>query len=63
MATAMLRKEPPVQEGCAAEGCANAAAIIHGGKPLCGRHALEQLERETAPRKATSLKGQSVGQP
>ena len=57
MATAMLRKEPSVQEGCAAEGCANAAAIIHGGKSLCGKHALEQLERETAPRKATSLKG------
>ena len=57
MATAMLRKEPSVQEGCAAYGCANAAAIIHGGKPLCGKHALEQLERETAPRKPAWLKG------
>ncbi len=57
MATEMLRKEPPVQESCAAYDCANAAAIIHGGKPLCGKHALEQLERETAPRKPAWLKG------
>ena len=57
MATAMLRKEPSVQERCAAEGCASAAAIIHGGKPLCGKHALEQLEREAAPRKPARLKG------
>lgn len=48
MAAAMLGKEPAVQEACAAKGCATAAAIIHGVKPLCGKHALKLLELENA---------------
>lgn len=51
MATAMFGKEPALREACAAKGCATAAAIVHSGKPLRGKHALEQLELETAPRK------------
>jgi hypothetical protein len=43
----MFQKEPSAQEICAAEGCGNVATIIHGGKPLCGKHALEQLELGT----------------
>jgi hypothetical protein len=52
----MLRKEPPAQDICAVEGCEAKAAIIHGGKPLCGKHALERLEQEMAAGRSSPLK-------
>src|SRR5438270_14027966 len=37
-------REPLLQELCSAHACQNRAAIYHGNKPLCGKHALERLE-------------------
>jgi len=48
--------EPRSHELCAANGCQLPASIIHGGKPLCGRHALERLEWEMAAGKRLPLK-------
>lgn len=31
---------------CAADGCSEAASIIHSGAPYCGKHALEAWQRE-----------------
>jgi len=45
-----------VQEVCSADGCQNKPAIYHRDKPLCGKHALERLEQETADGKAFPLK-------
>jgi len=33
---------------CDENGCKSEAAIVHRGKPLCGKHALERLEQELA---------------
>lgn len=41
---------------CAAKDCRLAATIIHRGKPLCGKHALERLEQEEAAGQRLLLK-------
>lgn len=43
-----IETDQPVSERCTAAGCRERAAILHDEKPMCGRHALEQLERDQA---------------
>lgn len=41
-----MNKEPAVPPTCAADDCAGLATLFHGGRPYCGKHALELLEKE-----------------
>jgi len=52
----LLMRKLPSQERCTIVGCQLAAAIIHDGKQLCGKHALEHLEQDIAAGKAWPFK-------
>jgi len=52
----LLMRKPPFDERCTILGCQVAATIIHDGKQLCGKHALERLEQDIAASKAWPFK-------